>query len=172
MNYKLILPRAGFFLFSNFIAMRQQKYPVYALLLLLLCAGAYFVIQKFSKIKIAESSTSGIVDYDKTAGSITNAESRGKLLFMSKCASCHAFFKNDGDMCRLLGFTERVPWNKRQNVYDFMRNPSEFMNKNEYARNLRKIYGSTITAFPDLTDEEIDSICDYLKYPDRQRGLY
>jgi Cytochrome c len=152
--------------------MSQQKYLVYAVLILLLCAGAYFVIQKLSQTKIAESSTSRIIDYEKSIDSMTKAESDGKILFMSKCTSCHAIFKNDGDMSRLLGFTEREPWNKRQNVYDFIRNPAAFMKKNEYARNLKKIYGSMMIAFPDLTNEEIDSICDYLKYADRQHGLY
>lgn len=80
---------------------------------------------------------------------------------MSNCASCHRLHVK---MTRpsLIGFTEREPWTNRQNVYDWIRNPAAFMQKNEYARSLKEVYGSMMTAFPHLTNQEIDAICDYL----------
>lgn len=87
---------------------------------------------------------------------------KGKALFMSKCASCHAIFKGMTGPS-LAGLTQREPWTNRQNVYDWVRNPPAFIERNEYARNLKELFGGTMmTAFPGLTDEEIDAICNYL----------
>ena len=149
--------------------MDQRKYLVYAVLIILVGIGAYFIIKSLSQTKRAENSSAKIIDYDKPVDSLTKSQLDGKMLFIEKCAACHAIFKNDGDLSRLLDFTEREPWNKRQNVYDFIRNPAAFMKKNEYARNLKKIYGSMMTAFPELTNEEIDAICDYIKQVEQIR---
>ena len=63
----------------------------------------------------------------------------------------------------LLGFEERGPWKERKNIYEWIMNPSAFMAKNDYARKLKESFGGIMmTGFPDLTNEEIDSICDYL----------
>ena len=48
-------------------------------------------------------------------------------------------------------------------MYEWIRNPSAFMEKNEYAKDLKKRFNAMMTGFPDLTNEEIDSICDYIK---------
>jgi hypothetical protein len=40
------------------------------------------------------------------------------------------------------------------------------MKKNEYIRELKNIYGSMMTAFPNLTNDEIDAICDYVNQTD------
>ncbi|MEQ1677439.1 MAG: cytochrome C, partial [Chitinophagaceae bacterium] len=63
----------------------------------------------------------------------------------------------------LLGFTERGPWTNRKNVYEWIRNPAAFMSKNEYTKQLKEMYnGTMMTAFPDMTNDEIDAICDYI----------
>ena len=88
---------------------------------------------------------------------------------MSKCASCHNIFK-DMTGPGLLGFEEREPWTDRKNVYDWIRNPAAFIVKNEYARKLKESLGGTMmTAFPNLTDGEIDGICDYIRYAEQAR---
>jgi len=81
---------------------------------------------------------------------------------MSKCAACHAIFK-DMTGPSIIGFLERGPWTDRQNVYEWIRNPTAFMEKNEYAKDLKKRFNAMMTGFPDLTNEEIDSICDFIK---------
>ncbi len=53
------------------------------------------------------------------------------------------------------GTTER-------NLYEWIRNPSAFMEKDSYARSLKEKFGSLMTAFPDLSDEEIDAIAAYI----------
>lgn len=88
---------------------------------------------------------------------------QGKTLFMSRCASCHVLFKNMTGP-DLVGFTKREPWTDRNNVYDWIRNPAAFMQKNEYAKQLKEAYnGTMMTAFPDMTNGEIDAICSYVK---------
>ena len=100
---------------------------------------------------------------------LTKSAAGGKILFMAKCASCHNLFKNATGP-GLFGFEERSSWNFRQNVYDWIRNPSAFMAKNEYAGKLKEIYdGTMMTAFPDLTNEEIDAICDYINQTEKIR---
>lgn len=92
---------------------------------------------------------------------LSGIASKGKSLFMGKCASCHTIFKNLTGP-GLIGFEDRGPWPERKNVYAWIRNPSAFMQKNKYTRELKAQYGSMMTAFPDLTDEEVDAICAYI----------
>ena len=63
----------------------------------------------------------------------------------------------------IMGFLDRGPWIDRNNVYEWIRNPFAFMEKNEYTRELKKNFDSMMTGFPELTNEEIDSICDFIK---------
>ena len=159
------------FLCCNFNTMNQKKYIMSGVLVLVVGAVIYFGFKKFSRGKNVVNSEN-IIDNDKPIDTLIQSQIDGKMLFIEKCATCHAIFKDDGDMSRLLGFTEREPWNKRQNVYDFIRNPSSFIKKDEYGKVIKKRYNAMMTAFPDLTNEEIDAICDYLKYAARQRERY
>lgn len=63
----------------------------------------------------------------------------------------------------LLGFEERGPWHDRNNLYDWIRNPSKFMEKDPYTKSLKERFGSLMQAFPDLTNEEIDGIADFFE---------
>jgi cytochrome c2 len=101
-----------------------------------------------------------------------NNIAKGKALFMGKCASCHSIFKNSTGPS-LIGFEERGPWTDRKSIYAWIRNPSAFMKINKYARDLRDQYGGTMmTAFPDITDAEIDAICAYINgYGQLQKSM-
>lgn len=59
----------------------------------------------------------------------------------------------------------------RQNVYDWIRNPAAFMEKDGYTKALYKEYGSMMTGFPEMTNEEIDAICGYLNEVDKMRNM-
>jgi cytochrome c2 len=109
-----------------------------------------------SDVNRIDQSTQGIPDT-----SINPSVALGKRLFMRNCAACHNLFKNMTGP-GLVGFTERGPWAERKNVYEWIRNPSAFMEKNEYARDLKKAFGSMMSAFPGLSNQEIDAICDYI----------
>ena len=141
---------------------RQINYIIYAFFYLTVIGGFLWVVQKIS------SSQPQTVYSEQTKASsagqsigFTSSAVKGKMLFQTKCASCHALFKNMTGP-GLLGFEERGPWTDRKNVYGWIRNPSAFMAKNEYAREVKKLFGTMMTGFPEMTNEEIDAICDYL----------
>lgn len=107
------------------------------------------------------SSVTFIDDYP-VYRSLSLSANIGKTLFLTKCTSCHILNK-DVDGHSLRGFEERGPWVDRKNIYAWIRNPVAFMKKDEYTRELRQKYnGLMMTGFPDLKDEEIDAICDYI----------
>lgn len=86
----------------------------------------------------------------------------GKTLFQQNCQACHGLDKNlTGPALR--NFTARGPWGDRQNVYDWIHNPAGFMAKDKYTQDLKAQYGVIMQAFPDLSNEAIDAIVEYLE---------
>jgi mono/diheme cytochrome c family protein len=145
---------------------------VYAVLLLLVAAGACFVVQKFSQTKVVENSSSGIIDYIESVDSLPKKISAGKILYLKKCASCHGVFtSNDGALQTLAGIESK--WPDKKELFAFIRNPEQVMKTNSYVKELRKKYGSTMTSFPDMTDDEIQAILDYIKTETqiREKGI-
>jgi cytochrome c1 len=64
-------------------------------------------------------------------------------------------------------------WPDKSELYAFIRNPAEVISRNAYARNLKERWGSIMTSFPELTDEEIQAILDYIKWEKqiRENGI-
>ena len=139
--------------------MREFKYIIHAFLLLLASIVVFICLKTFFTSQINEPVPDLVqLDYN----SVPDPPSKGKLLFKAKCASCHIIGKNfmGPSLC---GFEERGPWSERENVYQWIKNPVEFMKKNEYARNLKETYnGVLMQAFPNLTNEDIDEIINYI----------
>ncbi len=150
---------------------RQINYIIQGFLLALLIPISGFIVKKINSTLPITQNTSVIIDYESTPipDVLTEAAAKGKMLFMQKCAACHNLFK-DQTGPSLIGFEERGTWSNRQNLYDWIRNPSEFMKRDTYARELKEKYGSMMTAFPDISDEEIDNIVAYINYAGSQRG--
>lgn len=85
----------------------------------------------------------------------------GKQLFQANCQTCHSLDKTlTGPPLR--GFTERGPWADKQNIYDWIHNPSAFMAKDAYTQGLKAQYGSVMQGFPALTNAQIDAIVEYI----------
>ena len=84
----------------------------------------------------------------------------GKILFESKCVSCHNLFK-DGTGPSLAFLEERV--NDRAVLKAFIRNPSATMSENIYFQCQKAKYGSMMTSFANLSDREIELILSYIK---------
>jgi cytochrome c551/c552 len=84
----------------------------------------------------------------------------GEALFKANCANCH---KPDEKYTgpALKGWKDRVPggdW-----IYNWVHNPSAMIAKDEYAKKIFAEYKPTImTAFPQLTNAEIDAIMKYV----------
>src|SRR5687768_11946780 len=85
----------------------------------------------------------------------------GQALFRSNCNSCHTLHK-DLTGPALANFTDRGPWSDRQKVYDWVHNPVAFMAKDPYTQGLKQQYGSVMQAFPNLSNEDIDAITEYI----------
>ena len=88
----------------------------------------------------------------------------GKALFQANCASCHALNKKLTGPA-LAGLEERGPWADRKKLYSWIRNPAGFAKTEPYAAGLIKEYGVLMTAFPSLSDAEIDAVVTYINTP-------
>lgn len=87
----------------------------------------------------------------------------GKTLFMGKCASCHNPLK-DATGPKLGGVLEKDKYGGDvKNTYGWIRNAGTLVNSDPYYQGLKKQYGSVMTAFPDLKDNEINSIFAYIE---------
>jgi mono/diheme cytochrome c family protein len=87
----------------------------------------------------------------------------GKNVFQSNCGSCHVLFR-DMTGPGLAARIDQEPWSDRNNLYDWISNPSVFMQKNDYTRKLKESYKVTMPAFPGLSHNDIDAIVDYIVY--------
>lgn len=89
----------------------------------------------------------------------------GKQLFQQNCQTCHAINKNLTGPA-LAGLTERGPWTDRANLYKWIHNPAAFIPTTAYTKELQQQYGGQIMpAFPQLTEQQIDAIVDYVMTP-------
>lgn len=90
------------------------------------------------------------------------AQPDGKALFQSNCASCHNPIK-DATGPALQGVSGRVP--SQEWLYDWIHNSAALIaDGDKYANNIYKEWGMTaMTAFPSLSEEEIDAIIDYVE---------
>lgn len=83
----------------------------------------------------------------------------GELLFKINCTQCHL---PDKDFVgpALAGVEKK--WKDKQLLFDFVRNSTEVIQKDQYAAELfEKWKQAPMLPFPQLTDEEIHAILDY-----------
>lgn len=94
---------------------------------------------------------------------IGNAQD-GKALFNTKCASCHNVFKKMTGPA-LAGFHEKEngKWSDIKELTAWIKNPVAYYSKDAYTKALRDEYGSDMQAYPDITEEEVAAISDYIK---------
>ncbi len=88
------------------------------------------------------------------------AQPDGKALFQANCASCHNPIK-DATGPALKGVTARVP--SQEWLYKWIKNSASLISAGDkYAVEIYNKWNKTaMTAFPSLTNEEIDAIIDY-----------
>ncbi len=94
---------------------------------------------------------------------ISNAQdaAAGKTIFMSKCASCHNVLKK-GTGPALAGLEERHKWADHKELLAWINNPAAYMAKDPYTQGLKAEYGSMMTAFADVTLQDVDNIVSYV----------
>lgn len=96
-----------------------------------------------------------------TTGKDEDAIERGRLLFKSKCASCHNIFKETA-YPYLVNFQYRGPWKNPENFLSWIKNPGKFMASDSYTQQLKRKFGSMMTPFPDFNMRNVYDIVSYL----------
>lgn len=138
--------------------MKELKYIFHAFLLLLAIISVFICLKTFYSTQ-KQVPEMVLTDQQKVE---SNAFLKGKQLFIVKCAACH-ILTNHTTGPALCGFESRGPWSERENVYQWIKNPTEFMKKDQYARELKDAFGGVMmTAFPELTNADIDEIINYI----------
>jgi len=142
--------------------MNQIKYLGQAGLMLLCLIAGFAILKKSSSEKVLLEGDPVVIDYTTTELSNSTAY-KGKSIYQQNCQSCHAINKIMTGPA-LNGFTKRGPWIKKENIYKWIHNPSAFMAKDSYTKNLQKEYEVIMQAFPQLSKEDIDEIIEYIEY--------
>jgi mono/diheme cytochrome c family protein len=140
--------------------MNQIKHLLFACLVLISIVLGFVLVRTISS---AKPPVSGSIPYDYLdSDTIPSQLVNGQQLFKHACASCHALRKEIVAPA-LHGVTKRGPWKDRKNLYKWVRDPAAFMAKDPYTQRLKKQYGLLMTAFPQLSDEDIDAIINYVE---------
>lgn len=100
-----------------------------------------------------------------------NSIALGKAIFRSKCYACHTIFRKMTGP-QLAGLENRGPWKDRQQLLRWINNPSRYMSTNRYTQGLRQEYGSMMTGFADLTQNDVNAIADYIKSEAARPGAF
>ncbi|MEO6610921.1 MAG: cytochrome c [Chitinophagaceae bacterium] len=141
---------------------RQGNYIISAFLLLVFFLTGYFFIRKIFFLESERTSSQEVVSVVPTVYDYSGQALQGKTIFMSNCAACHNLFK-DMTGPSLIDIIDNDQWKDRKKLYAWIRNPIGFMQKDAYTKQLKEKFGSMMTAFPDLKDEEIDAIIVYIQ---------
>ena len=94
-----------------------------------------------------------------------SAQPNGEKLFKANCASCH--YPTDAKLIGPGLKDAQKRWPDNTKLYAWIRNAPEFIKTGDpYATALFEQYNKTLmTPFPDLKDEEIAAILDYIENP-------
>ena len=153
---------ADFFAAYLYIVNKQAVYITQAHILLAGLAATFWIVSKISSASTDHTEIyNGAPNQEQTI-SLSPEIARGKTLFQSKCASCHSVFK-DMTGPALGGFEQRGPWSDRSQLYKWIRNPEGFMKDNDYTKGLKAKYNTVMTAFPGITNEEVDAVLNYIE---------
>jgi mono/diheme cytochrome c family protein len=130
----------------------------------LLLAG-FGIVQLLASIKPAADTTIGDSTFYGTqinAKNNTAFNKRGQALFQSNCAACHQI-KKDLTGPGLESAEDRIKDKKL--LYAWIRNsPAVLKTGNRYFTDLYNKWNKTpMNTFPNLTDEEIDDILEYIR---------
>lgn len=92
-----------------------------------------------------------------------NAQAQGEALFKAKCATCHQVFK-DGTGPKL--FEVRQKWSDggaaEGSIVQWVNNYEAAMAADDYAKEVANYSKTNMNKFPDLSEEQIVSIFDYV----------
>src|SRR5688572_26658661 len=117
--------------------MKEIKYIIHAFLLLSVIL-ILFIGLKSVLVELLNDPGQDVTIAEDTK-SVSNIYVKGKELFMAKCGACHILNANSTGPS-LCGFEDRGSWNERENVYQWIKNPQEFREKSQYAKELSESF--------------------------------
>lgn len=112
--------------------------------------------------------------WDDTLSSEARLETKemGKNLYATKCATCHSM-RFDGTGPKLANVREK--WiqggAKAGSIYQWVRDWNSIVYKDPYAREITKLKPTAMNRFPELTNEQIDGIFDYVDGQSTECGI-
>jgi cytochrome c2 len=137
----------------------QQKYIISASFIVILCLLIFIGFRVSSKKKSQKPAL--LVTHNITNRKLMDFMI-GKRLYENNCGACHGRFSTkDGPWLTLPGFLSR--WPDKKELFAYIRNPEEVRKRNAYAKELSVIWGAKMRGVPNLTDQEIQSILDYME---------
>ena len=140
----------------------QANYVVQGFLLALLLPAVGWVLSKVNS-KESIPGAVDVVEYRGTSATtpFPSSLNKGKTLFLQKCASCHHVFKEMTGPA-LKDFQHRGQWADRDKLHEWIKNPALFMKNDSYTKQLKGKYIITMTAFSEISKEEVNAITDYI----------
>src|SRR5690349_16848159 len=86
----------------------------------------------------------------------------GAVIFQNNCASCHSVLKELTGPA-LAGVESRGPWGDRKKLYEWIHNPTKFIQTDPYTQKLKADHQNIMMpGFPQITEKEIDAIIAYI----------
>ena len=149
---------------------KQAAYITQAHIILAGPAATFWFVSRISSVQADHTDLYNNQPVKEQALNMSPEISRGKDLFMRKCASCHNVFK-DMTGPALGGFEKRGKWDDRDQLYRWIRNPEVFMHNDDYTKGLKAKYNTVMTAFPGITNEEVDAILNYVSWQHGQNAV-
>lgn len=109
-----------------------------------------------------------LIDNSSSQKTVAN-NSNGKALFQTNCASCHSIKKVLTGPA-LAGVLQRIP--DRKIIYKWVHNPPAVLKSGDpYFNGLKKKFDNLVmTAFPELSNADIDAILEYLELKGAMEG--
>ena len=143
--------------------MEQIKYILYSVLILVGAALTYSAMKPVFFSEWTASPTQAANSAPAPAKAVAVKNVAGKSLFSANCQTCHAIAK-DLTGPALANVEARGPWTDRNNLVKWVKNPAAFIPTTKYTTDLAATYnGQVMPSFPQLSDDEIHQILDYIK---------
>ncbi len=116
----------------------------------------------------------GIIDWQNPQPIVADTANpylkMGEQIFQQNCASCHSYDKQLSGPA-MSAVEGRGPWNSRERLFKFTRNPAAFLPRTCYTKLQQRQYGQIMPSFPQLSDNDLNTIYDYIKNEDMKRGI-
>jgi mono/diheme cytochrome c family protein len=99
---------------------------------------------------------------------------QGRRMFANQCGSCHnRNMKDDMTAPALGGVRERWEKYPKEDLYNYIRNSMKMvMEGHPKAVELQDEWKTAMTSYPDLSDQELDILLDYVEWEYRRQNEY